>query len=60
MPVSAFAGSDLAVSSLAFDHEINLKNNELMVSELKFIILSELSISEKALIDLCRSFPGLP
>ncbi len=51
-PVNAYAGSDLSVSSLLFNHEIDLKNNELRTSELKFIILSELPIPVKALIDL--------
>ncbi|MDZ4121555.1 MAG: hypothetical protein U1C33_04000, partial [Candidatus Cloacimonadaceae bacterium] len=51
-PSRAFAGSDIFAVSLLFYDYIRMYNRESKASQLKFIILSELSLPEKALIDL--------
>ncbi len=51
-PFNAHAGSDSSTISLLFYHHLSLKNNECKATPIKFIILSELDIPEKTLIDL--------
>lgn len=51
-PVTANPASDTLVSSLLFNYEVILKDSAATASQLKFVILSDLNISEKALIDL--------
>ena len=51
-PVEAYAGSDLTVGSLQFYHDLILKDSKPAASQLKFVILTDLQLPEKALIDL--------
>lgn len=51
-PVKAFGDSDTSVCSLLFYHDVELKNSETKAAPLKFVILSDLALPEKALTDL--------
>jgi GNAT superfamily N-acetyltransferase len=50
--IKAYASSDPGVTSLLFYHRVTLQNCEGKTTPIKYIILSELNLSEKSLIDL--------